>query len=168
MTTRFDEGPEFDPDDPLAVILGPPADYLGAPPGRYEAIRRAASRRRRTRAAAGVGLSCGVAALIALQLHLASPGAPVSPAVPLAPPPASGRTAPPTPSASPSEPASPSESSRPESAGPHPSSTQRRDNTRAPSRSASPTRGPSVTPTQAGAEPSRTRPSAVATPDGRS
>ncbi|KOV86449.1 hypothetical protein ADL01_06700, partial [Streptomyces sp. NRRL WC-3618] len=81
MTTRFDEeddpdlgppGPDHDPDDPLLILLAPtttPA-YLGAPPGRYEEIRRTATRRRRTRAAAGVGMACAVAALIALPLTL--------------------------------------------------------------------------------------------------
>ncbi|MEU5609464.1 hypothetical protein AB0H03_12140 [Streptomyces sparsogenes] len=99
MTTRFDDGPEFPPDDPLAVILRPPADHLGPPPGRYEAIRRAAGRRRLLRAAAaGVGLSCAVAALIALPLHLTSPESPATPSVPLAPPATSGPTAPLTPS----------------------------------------------------------------------
>ncbi|WP_409471025.1 hypothetical protein [Streptomyces sp. HC307] len=86
MTTRFDDGPEFDPHDPLAVILRPPSDHLGPPPGRYEAIRRTAARRRLLRTAAGVGVSCAVAALIALPLHLAAPETPRPPTVPLAPP----------------------------------------------------------------------------------
>ncbi|MEU0971279.1 hypothetical protein ABZ357_39920 [Streptomyces sp. NPDC005917] len=87
MTTRFDEEPEFDgTDDPLAVILRPPAAHLGPPPGRYEEIRRTASRRRLVRAATGAGVTCAVAALVALQLHVTAPSAPVSPRVPLAPP----------------------------------------------------------------------------------
>ncbi|MDX2766367.1 hypothetical protein [Streptomyces europaeiscabiei] len=45
MITRPDEGPDFEPDDPLTVILRPPADRLGPPPGRYETIRRTAVRR---------------------------------------------------------------------------------------------------------------------------
>ncbi|NEC70119.1 hypothetical protein G3I25_00625, partial [Streptomyces rochei] len=64
MTTRLDDGqdgpdhrddPGFarDDADPLLVVLRPGADYLGPPPGRYEAIRRAASRRRLLRAAVG-------------------------------------------------------------------------------------------------------------------
>ncbi|WP_189263896.1 hypothetical protein [Streptomyces fuscichromogenes] len=109
MTTRFDDEPEFDgPDDPLAVILRPPAAHLGAPPGRYEEIRRAASRRRFVRTAAGTGLTCAVAACVALSLHLTGPSAPASPRLPLAPP-AVSPTAPRHPSTSPA-PADPSPS----------------------------------------------------------
>ncbi|MER6528950.1 hypothetical protein [Streptomyces sp. NPDC001508] len=86
MTTRFDGDPEFAPDDPLLVVLRPPAEHLGPPAGRYEAIRRAAARRKLLRAAAGVGLTCAVAALVALPLHLSAPAAPAVPTVPLAPP----------------------------------------------------------------------------------
>lgn len=32
MITHSDQGPDFDPDDPLAVILRPASDYLGPPP----------------------------------------------------------------------------------------------------------------------------------------
>ncbi|MGW2720758.1 hypothetical protein [Streptomyces sp. NPDC001492] len=113
MITHSDEGPDFDPDDPLTVLLRPPAEYLGAPPGRYAEIRRGASRRRLLRAAAGAALTCGVAALVVLPLHFTASGGPAAPAVPLAPPPASSpstlppsKAAPapvtPTPSASPS------------------------------------------------------------------
>ncbi|MET9154790.1 hypothetical protein [Streptomyces griseoflavus] len=103
MITHSDEGPEFAPDDPLAVILRPTSDYLGPPAGRYEAIRRGAARRRRLRAVAGVGLACAVAALVALPLRdAADAGRPVSPTVPLAPPPVRE-----SPSPAPSAPVSP-------------------------------------------------------------
>ncbi|AEM82969.1 hypothetical protein [Streptomyces violaceusniger] len=118
MTPHFDDGPELEPDDPLAVILRPTSDYLGPPPGRYEAIRRAAARRRLLRAAAGVGVSCAVAALIALPLRLTAPETPARPTVPLAPPPATGRTTPPLPSAPPGRPsASPTPSAPSKTAG---------------------------------------------------
>lgn len=93
MITHSDEGPDFEPDDPLSVILRPPSDRLGPPPGRYQAIRRAAARRRLLRTAAGVGASCAVAALVVLPLRLAAHEAPASPSVPLAPPPASSSPA---------------------------------------------------------------------------
>jgi hypothetical protein len=101
LITHSDDGPDFEPDDPLAIILRPTFDYLGPPTGRYEAIRRGAGRRRLLRTAAGVGLSCAVAVLIALPLHLATLEAPASPAVPLAPPPVSSPSVTPTLSASP-------------------------------------------------------------------
>ena len=114
MITHSDEGPEFEPDDPLAVILRPTSDYLGPPPGRYEAIRRGATRRRLLRTAAGVGLSCAfVTALVALPLHLTTPETPPSPTVPLAPPPASSPSSTPTPS-SPPEPTGPIPSEQPQ------------------------------------------------------
>ncbi|MFJ2260074.1 hypothetical protein ACIOKD_17305 [Streptomyces sp. NPDC087844] len=96
MITHSDDGPDFEPDDPLAVILRPASDYLGPPPGRYEAIRRGAARRRLLRAAAGAGLLCAVTALVALPVRLAAPDRPVSPTVPLAPPSTSSRPASPT------------------------------------------------------------------------
>lgn len=84
-------------EDPLAVILRPfsdRADLLGPPPGRYEAIRRTAARRRLLRAAIGAALTCAVAVLVALPLRLGAAEGPASPTVPLAPPPASdGSTA---------------------------------------------------------------------------
>ncbi|MGY1498701.1 hypothetical protein ACW4TU_19250 [Streptomyces sp. QTS52] len=107
MTTRFDddEDPDFgpidptasdhDPDDPLLVLLGPAPAYLGAPLGRFEEIRRTATRRRRTRTAAGVGMVCAVAALIALPLNLTTAESPRSPTVPQAPPAATSPSAPP-------------------------------------------------------------------------
>ncbi|WP_217234608.1 hypothetical protein [Streptomyces sp. AC555_RSS877] len=101
MITHSDEGPEFEPDDPLAVILRPASDYLGPPAGRYAAIRRRAARRRLVRAAAGVGVTCAVAALAALPFRLATHEGPATPSVPLAPPPASSPSVPPDPSATP-------------------------------------------------------------------
>ncbi|MEU9473517.1 hypothetical protein AB0D78_44630 [Streptomyces avermitilis] len=154
MITHSDDGPDFEPDDPLAVILRPPSDYLGPPAGRYEAIRRGAARRRLLRAAVGAGLSCAVAALIALPLRLAAPDAPPSPTVPLAPPPASSSPtvpAPPAPSASPG-PVSPS---------PSPSGGSRTHSATAPTRAAVPTRAPSATP----ASPSLEPPAPAATPE---
>ncbi|AZP20728.1 hypothetical protein ACIGMX_37940 [Streptomyces aquilus] len=116
MITPADDGPDFDSDvhagfdDPIAVILRPPAEYLGPPPGRYEAIRRGAARRKLLRAAAGAGLVCAVAALVVLPLRQADSGGPAAPTVPLAPPPASvpastPASSPPSDSAVPSEPA---------------------------------------------------------------
>ncbi|WUA54903.1 hypothetical protein OG739_26350 [Streptomyces longwoodensis] len=85
----------------MTVILRPGADHLGAPPGRYEAIRRAAARRRLLRTAAGAGLTCAVAALTAFLLAPGASEAPTRPTVPLAPPPpASSTPAAPEPSAS--------------------------------------------------------------------
>lgn len=71
MITHSDDGPDFGPDDPLAVIMRPPADYLGPPmrplrgdpPGcgtspaaaRRGRGRRGVCRRRSRRAAAAVG-----------------------------------------------------------------------------------------------------------------
>ncbi|WP_217544930.1 hypothetical protein [Streptomyces sp. GbtcB6] len=156
MTTRFDDEPEFDgPDDPLAVILRPPAAHLGPPPGRYEEIRRAAGCRRLVRTAAGAGVTCAVAACVALSLHLTAPAAPTSPRLPLAPP-AHSPTAPHHPSGSPA-PATPSPSP---SVGP-----TRRETTQAPTREAS--TAPSMIPSAVRGAPSEDRPSAVATAAGR-
>lgn len=83
-------------EDPLTVILRPfsdRADLLGPPPGRYEAIRRTAARRRLLRAAIGAALTCAVAVLVALPLRLGTAEGPASPTVPLAPPPATGGSA---------------------------------------------------------------------------
>ncbi|MFJ9100636.1 hypothetical protein ACIRJM_19410 [Streptomyces sp. NPDC102405] len=107
MTTRFDEDddpgfgsidpttPGHDPDDPLLVLLGPAPAYLGAPPGRYEEIRRTAVRRRRIRTAAGVGMVCAVAGLIALPLNLTTSHSPRAPTVPQAPPISTSSSTPP-------------------------------------------------------------------------
>ncbi|MFF7981316.1 hypothetical protein ACFZDK_19660 [Streptomyces sp. NPDC007901] len=148
MTTRFDDEPDFDaPDDPLAVLLRPPAAHLGPPQGRYEEIRRAAGRRRLVRTAAGAGVTCAVAAFVALSLHLTAPSAPSSPRVPLAPP-----------AVSPTAPSRPPASPAPDTPSPSPSV--------APTRSRStqaPTRGASTTPSAVRDAPSEARPSAVAT-----
>ncbi|MFC5201468.1 MULTISPECIES: hypothetical protein [Streptomyces] len=153
MITRPDDGPDSEPDDPLAVILRPSSDYLGPPAGRYEAIRRGAARRRLLRAAAGAGLTCAAAALVALPLRVTAPDAPVSPTVPLAPPPASS----PAPRSSPS--VAPDPSARPSSVTPRPGGRTR---TRVPSAQtgrATGGRAPSTTP-----RPTLSSPSAVPTP----
>lgn len=107
MITHPDDGPDFEPDDPLAVILRPPSEHLAAPAGRFEEIRRGAARRRVLRVAAGVGASCAVAAVLALPFLRTSHEPPASPVVPLAPPPASSPSAVPSPSDSPSPSAPP-------------------------------------------------------------
>lgn len=151
MITHSDEGSDFEPDDPLAVILRPASDYLGPPAGRYEAIRRGAARRRLLRTAVGVGSVCAVAALVALPVRLSTSQAPTSPTVPLAPPSEGSPSAvPPTPQAS------------PESVSPSPTPGRRtavptqtaRTTGRATTRPAVPTPAPSSTPTTPVAEPS--------------
>lgn len=144
MITHSDEGPEFEPDDPLAVILRPGSDYLGPPAGRYEAVRRRAARRRLLRAAAGVGATCAVAALVALPFRLAAPDAPTSPTVPLAPPPATSTSAPsappdPTPTPAPSTP---------------PTTMTETPSPATPPTTAEPDRSPSAVPTTEPVEPS--------------
>ncbi|PWI15146.1 hypothetical protein DI272_13945 [Streptomyces sp. Act143] len=89
MITHSDEGPDVDPDDPLLVVLRPPAAYLGPPPGRFEAVRRGAARRKLLRAAAGAAVACGIAALVVLPLSRGTSDGPARPTVPLAPPSAS-------------------------------------------------------------------------------
>ncbi|WP_262702544.1 MULTISPECIES: hypothetical protein [Streptomyces] len=167
MTPRCDDGPEHigperEPDDPLAVILRPPSDYLGPPPGRYEAIRRAAARRKLLRTAAGVGVSCAVAALIALPLRAAAPEPPARPTVPLAPPPATGRTTPPLPSASGGPSVSPAPS---ESAGQRPGRGPRSETSGPRDGAKVPTRGRSASPSSsARAVPSEGRRDTGTTP----
>ncbi|MFF7767270.1 hypothetical protein ACFZC7_12280 [Streptomyces massasporeus] len=165
MTTRLDDdGPQSGPDDPLAVILRPSSpDYLGAPPGQYETIRRRATRRRLLRTAAGAGLCCVAAVLIAVPLRHTAPERPTTPTIPMAPP--ASRTAPPTPSASPTPEPSPSES-RPSAPGtPRPGTDNPR--TSAPGTPvtdeatgpAAVSRAPSATPTSVEPVPSKARPS---------
>ncbi|MEU5890790.1 hypothetical protein ABZ835_28665 [Streptomyces sp. NPDC047461] len=103
MITRPDDDPDLDPDDPLTILLRPPADHLGPPAGRYEAIRRGATRRKLLRAAAGTAVVCGLAAAVLLPLRLSTSEAPASPAVPLAPPPASSSPTAPSPTLPPSD-----------------------------------------------------------------
>ncbi|MEU9450195.1 hypothetical protein [Streptomyces sp. NPDC048277] len=151
MTTRFDDEPEFDgPDDPLAVILRPPTAHLGPPPGRYQEIRRAAGRRRLVRAAAGAGVTCAVALLVALPLHLTAPSAPTTPSVPLAPP-----------TARPTTPERPSTSPARATPSPSPSVAPTRSGT-----TQAPARGPSADPSSVRVTPSEGLPSAVATRPG--
>ncbi|MEV7014867.1 hypothetical protein [Streptomyces sp. NPDC093991] len=108
MITHADEGPEFEPDDPLAELLRPTSDHLGPPPGRFEAVRRRAARRRLLRTTVGAGLTCAVAVLVALPLqNVTTSDRPVSPTVPLAPPPLTGS---PSPTTGPTVPPRPSES----------------------------------------------------------
>ncbi|MER5532204.1 hypothetical protein [Streptomyces mirabilis] len=160
MITHSDEGPDFEPDDPLAVILRPASDYLGPPPGHYEAIRRGAARRRLLRTAVGVGSVCAVAALVALPIRLSTSQAPASPTVPLAPP-SEGRPSavPPSPSASP-VPSDPSRTPESRTASPTPGNrtaipTQAARTTgHATTRPAVPTPAPSSTPTTPVAQPS--------------
>jgi hypothetical protein len=80
------EGPEPDADDPFLVVLRPAPGCLPTPPGRYEQIRRAASRRRLLRTAAGACLTVAVAGLVALPFLTAESGRPAAPTVPMAPP----------------------------------------------------------------------------------
>ncbi|MFC9285865.1 hypothetical protein [Streptomyces sp. NPDC057052] len=100
------------PDDPLTVILRPPAGHLAPPPGRYEAVRRGAVRRRLLRTAVGVGATCAVATLVVLPLRSGGPAAPAAPAVPMAPPPARSPSAVPTPSTSPAPTSDPARETR--------------------------------------------------------
>ncbi|MGY0058614.1 hypothetical protein ACWY4P_19025 [Streptomyces sp. LZ34] len=169
MTTRLDDGPEFEPDDPLTVILRPTTDHLSPPPGQYEAIRRTATRRRLLRTAGGVGLACATAALIALPLHLAARETPAPPTVPLAPPTKSARTTSPTSTATP-EPISPEPTTSPSiTEAPRPSSPTRqspqKENSRPPSSPAAPTRVPTATPTSPRDEPSKSRAGITAEPE---
>ncbi|MGW3284501.1 hypothetical protein ACWDR3_07655 [Streptomyces sp. NPDC001002] len=89
MITHSDDGPDFDPEDELTVLLRPSTEYLGPPTGRYEAIRRGAARRKLYKAAVGAALTCGVAALVVLPLRLTATDSPSAPTLPQAPPPAS-------------------------------------------------------------------------------
>ncbi|KOX00694.1 hypothetical protein ADK65_13750 [Streptomyces sp. NRRL B-1140] len=163
MTTRLDGDPgdpEHAPDDPLAVILRPSSPgYLGAPAGQYQAIRRRAARRRLLRGAAGAGLCCVAAALIALPLRHTASEHPPTPTIPMAPP--TTRPAPATDSTPPTPVPSPSASrSRPSPPGTGaPRTTE--PGTLAPEKATGrrePSRAPSATPTAIRPVPSEARP----------
>ncbi|MFF4274703.1 hypothetical protein [Streptomyces sp. NPDC001536] len=148
MITRPDDDPGLDPDDPLTILLRPPADRLGPPPGRYEAIRRGATRRKLLRAAAGTAVACGLAAAVLLPLRLTTSEAPASPTVPLAPPPASsGPATVPPPSAVPSTAGEPSAGQS--SAVPSPTETSVPVSPRVPSATPSTAPTPTAEPTPA-------------------
>lgn len=170
MTPRFDDDPEYDgpepaSEDPLAVILRPSSDHLGPPPGRYEAIRRAAARRKLLRTAAGVGVSCAVAALIALPLRMTAPETSPRPTVPLAPPPTTGHTAPPLPSAPTGPSVSPSPSAPSESPAQRRTRGPRSQTARPGDSAAAPTRKRSAAPSSsARAVPSEARGDGVPAP----
>ncbi|MFH9856244.1 hypothetical protein ACH4NV_06895 [Streptomyces althioticus] len=122
MITHADEGPEFEPDDPLAELLRPTSEHLGPPPGGFETIRRRAARRRLVRTTVGAGLMCAVALLVALPLQNATTSdRPVTPTVPLAPPPLTGS---PSPSPSTGPTASPKPAESPEDTLPTPSTRE--------------------------------------------
>ncbi|MGY6024333.1 hypothetical protein [Streptomyces spinosirectus] len=165
MITHPDEGPDHDPEDPLAVILRPPGEYLGAPPGRYEAIRRGASRRRLLRAAAGAAVTCGVAALVILPLRLTGSDGAGSPVVPLAPPPASS---PPVPSHPPASPAPETPRPDPDARTTTPTAvpTMRSGATPTARPSANDRRSPSTSPAQTATRPPSGEPSTARTRTG--
>ncbi|MGA5417559.1 hypothetical protein [Streptomyces pseudogriseolus] len=134
MITHADEGPEFEPDDPLAELLRPTSDHLGPPPGRFETIRRRAARRRLVRTTVGAGLTCAVALLVVLPLQSSTTSErPVAPTVPLAPPPLTGS---PSPATGPT--VSPEAAERPEDTRPSPAT----DETTTPRGAVVPTPGP--------------------------
>ncbi|MEU6555533.1 hypothetical protein ABZ915_35590 [Streptomyces sp. NPDC046915] len=155
MITHSDDGPDFEPDDPLAVILRPPSEHLAAPPGRFEEIRRTAGRRRVLRAAVGVGASCAVAAVLALPFLRTSHEPPASPVVPLAPPPASSPSGASSPSAAQSPSVPPG---RGHTTAPSPRPTPRPTAT-------SPTRGRGATEKVPTSEPSRSPSAPSSVPD---
>lgn len=151
MITYNDDGPDFEPDDPLAVIMRPPSEHLAPPLGRYEEIRRGAARRRILRAVVGAGATCTVAALLAIPLLRTAHQDPTPPTVPLAPPPASSPPALPTPTESAPVSVTPRPSSRP-STGTTPIPT------RPPAATASPSAVPSAASTERGPSAPTTRP----------
>jgi hypothetical protein len=63
----FGPGPDGEHPDPIGRLLRPPGEFLPAPPGSFERIRRRAARRRRTRALAGGTV---VAAMITGSVYL--------------------------------------------------------------------------------------------------
>ncbi|WP_431965342.1 hypothetical protein [Actinacidiphila sp. bgisy160] len=100
------EDPDEERDLELSALLRPGTVLLGPPPGRFREVRRAATRRKLLRAAAGAGASLAVAAVVAVPLHLMSAapgqGPAVGPAVPaVSVPPAADPPPSPRPSTSP-------------------------------------------------------------------
>ncbi|MYV38339.1 hypothetical protein GT030_05515 [Streptomyces sp. SID1328] len=144
MIAYSDEGPDFEPDDPL-VIMRPPHEHLAPPPGRYEEFRRGAARRRILRTAVIASATCAVGALLAVPFLRSAPQDRAPRTVPLAPPPASSPTVRPTPAES--DPPNPS---------PRPDA---RSSTRTPTR---PARPPAATPSPS-AVPSSAVPSSTPT-----
>jgi hypothetical protein len=89
--------------DPLEPLLRPPAEFLAAPPGSFDRIRRRAARRRRARALAGGGAA--VAVLAGALYLVGTLGGDGGDEV-VGPPASSATTRAATPSASPSAPTS--------------------------------------------------------------
>ena len=73
--------------DPLDALLRPTVEFLPAPPGSFQRIRRTAARRRRVKAATGAGLA---AVVVAGSLYLAGTFTPTGSTVVVTPPATSG------------------------------------------------------------------------------
>ncbi|GHF00837.1 hypothetical protein GCM10017776_17470 [Streptomyces griseoluteus] len=140
MIAFSDEGPDFEPEDPL-LVMRPPHEHLAPPPGRYEEIRRGATRRRILRTAVVASATCAVAALLAVPFLRGALQDPAPRTVPLAPPPASSPTTRPTPAESAPVPLSPRPDARSSASTPTAPA-------RPPAATASPSAVPSSTPTE--------------------